>query len=123
MDNGAIILLPFVYSLVLIIWLKTNAFYEYIKVLKLDKIRVIKELFSLEEYENFVNQAKVSVNYSEFLSITNDDFFAKLVSCPICLTFWMSVAVVFIMPLYFPLVVILTLFIYNIYLILEKYAR
>lgn len=123
MDNGAIILLPFVYSLVLIIWLKTNAFYEYIKVLKLDKIRIIKELFSLEEYENFVNQAKVSVNYSEFLSITNDDFFAKLVSCPICLTFWMSVAVVFIMPLYFPLVVILTLFIYNIYLILEKYAR
>jgi len=123
MDNGAIILLPFVYSLVLIIWLKTNVFYEYIKVLKLDKIRIIKELFNLEEYENFVNQAKVSVNYSEFLSITNDDFFSKLVSCPICLTFWMSVAVVFIMPLYFPLVVILTLFIYNIYLILEKYAR
>jgi len=63
------------------IWTDTNAFYDYFSFSKIfRKIPIIKE-YEKSEYQ---------MEFPMFLK-QKQSFFSKLITCHICLTFWMSV--------------------------------
>ena len=69
--------------MIIYVWLDTNAFYEYAKILKyLDK-----DCF--EPYEKFNKTTGIESLFSEYLA-TENKFFPRLLSCPICLSTWVS---------------------------------
>lgn len=68
------------------IWLKTNAFYDYTKI-------ILKKTKIFDGYENFKNNKQVSINYADYLIMKKSGFFIKLITCPICVSFWLSVGI------------------------------
>jgi hypothetical protein len=79
-------------SYVLVVWFKTNAFVEYISLFKLSK------LFYVEDYNSLVTNGYEG-SYVEFLrEYYHDYFIARLVTCPICLGFWLSVSFLLLNP-------------------------
>ena len=65
------------------IWLDTNAFYDYFSFSKIfRKIPIIKQ------YE----KAEYQMEFPLFLK-QREKFFSKLITCHICLTFWLSMLV------------------------------
>ena len=75
---------PFVVFLILLVWFQTEAFYEYCRLFR------FKKLFKIEDYSN-VSEISGGSSYIEFLNINHDSFFTRLISCPVCLGFWLNV--------------------------------
>jgi hypothetical protein len=69
-------------SYVCFIWLNTNAIYDYIL-----KHNLFNRFRIIEEYNN----RTADISFVLFLR-SKECFWGKLLSCSICLTFWMSVA-------------------------------
>jgi hypothetical protein len=69
--------------MIIYVWLDTNAFYEYAKILKY----IDKDCF--EPYEKFNKTTGIESLFSEYLA-TENKFFPRLLSCPICLSTWAS---------------------------------
>ena len=67
------------------IWLKTNAFYDYTKL-------ILKKTKLFNNYEDLINNKQVALNYPNYLILKRSGFFIKLITCPICVSFWLSVA-------------------------------
>lgn len=80
--KNAILYAFFGYAIVLV-WLKTDAFYEYFKIFKF-KI--------LKDYEKS-KQLMTSNNFARFLFINYNNFFTRLISCVYCLSFWISLVI------------------------------
>lgn len=68
----------------LIIWFDTSAFVEYVKLLKIDW------LFGVEDYERERNKNGPLLEYYEWLDLKYSNFMTKLISCPICVAFWLT---------------------------------
>ena len=88
---------------ILIIWNDTNAFVEYART------------FLGVKFEDYKIQESVGINYCDFLEIKYpDNFLVKLISCPICLTTWLSAGAAFYLEnlLVFFLIFYLSLFFY-----------
>lgn len=82
-----IVLLSSLSATGLFIWFKTNFLYEYSKLFKLNNIKIFRE------YEDFI---KISyLNFVDFLGMKNG-FIYKLLSCPLCLGFWINLIIIFI---------------------------
>lgn len=81
-----IILISAAIGYITFIWLKTNAFYDYTKI-------ILKKAKIFDNYENFKNNKQVSINYSDYLIMKKSGFFIKLITCPICVSFWLSVGI------------------------------
>lgn len=79
-----IILISAAIGYITFIWLKTNAFYDYTKI-------ILKKTKIFDNYENFKNNKQVSINYSDYLIMKKSGFFIRLITCPICVSFWLSV--------------------------------
>ena len=104
---------PIIYSFLNAVFLffmyDTEAFVEYVKLFRLNK------LFKIKEYEEYVDTYS-SGSYWEYLAYEKRTFLRKLLSCPFCLRFWMNMlglffyrdSVIFIINLW------LTLFLYLI---------
>lgn len=72
-------------SYFMVIWFKTNAFVEYMTVFRLTR------LFHIAEY-NQLHRDGYEGSYLDFLSeYYKDSFFVRLLSCPICFSFWLGV--------------------------------
>tara|TARA_R110000787_G_scaffold141418_3_gene254912 strand:+ start:265 stop:618 length:354 start_codon:yes stop_codon:yes gene_type:complete len=69
---------------VLFVWFQTEAFAEYAKLLGLGGV------FAIEKYEKYLLIDRIS--YPAFLTVTRPNFFTKLIGCPACLGFWLSLA-------------------------------
>lgn len=66
------------------IWLNTNALYEYTKkILKLTRI--------YNNYETYLAEKNLVLSLSQYIKMTKTNFAAKILTCPLCLTFWSSV--------------------------------
>jgi hypothetical protein len=93
----------------LLVWLRTNAFVEYMRLFKLEKWLHVNEYTELERngYEG---------NYVDFLvEYYKDKFFVRLLSCPICVSFWLGfINAVMFGPLHI-VVAPLTLFVYLLF--------
>ena len=68
----------------LVIWYNTDAVVEYIKLLGLSR------LFKIDDYEQLTLGQGEDFTYPEYLVFRYDCFFTRLLSCPICLGFWLS---------------------------------
>ena len=70
-------------AIILLIWFRTEAYIEYCRLLKLDKI-------SLYEEYDFLKKGDVSLTYLGFLRQYHNNFFTRLITCPICVSVWIS---------------------------------
>jgi hypothetical protein len=84
-------LLNFIFfnSMFLFVLFNTNFIYEYAKLLKLDNIKIF------QDYTDFIYKNDF-INFTTFLSFKNN-FICKLVSCPLCINFWSSLFISFIL--------------------------
>ena len=104
-----ILLLSSLIATILLVWFKSDAVVEYGKLFSLSR------WLKLKEYEEKRLSESFELSYPLFLRITHEGFIFKLITCPICLAFWLAViASLFIIPHFLPIVYILSLFIYGI---------
>lgn len=102
-------------TLILYIWLETDAFIEYMAA-----IDFIFSLLTKERNEMILKYRKSqelspSLSYPEFLLSENNNFFTRLFSCPICLSVWVSLIVMSVGSYslaLFPASLIVSLFVY-----------
>jgi len=90
-------------ALCIFLWYKTNFFYEYVKLFKFNKFKIFKE------YEDFIQHSHIY--FPIFLGFKNN-FFAKLLNCPMCLNFWLTILFCLLFKIslyYFPLFYIISL--------------
>lgn len=74
-----------VLSYFMVVWFRTNAFPEYMTLLNLDNF------FFIAEY-NKMQEDGYGDNYTSFLYEYFKDFFlVRLLSCPVCVSFWLGV--------------------------------
>ena len=97
-------------SYLLVIWFRTDAFAEYMTLLKLDN------LFQISKY-NELQSNGYDGNYTDFLFEYFKSFFiVRLLTCPVCVSFWLGVAVLLShQNLYDVLAAPLILFLYLVY--------
>jgi hypothetical protein len=67
----------------LIIWFKTDAFIEYCELLRLGN------LFKIDKYREY-KKINVTIDYVTYLSLKHKNFLTKLLSCPYCIGFWIT---------------------------------
>ncbi len=98
----------------LFIWFNTDAFIQYSKFFKLDK------LFKIKDWEDYRLESP-RITYLEYLTLKNRGFFTKLISCKPCLTFWITfiICIIFRSLMLFPIIYMLS---YIIYKIIDKYV-
>lgn len=96
----------------LTIWFKTDAFVQYISLLKLDRFFKVRD---------FIEYKKINsdIDYSTYLLLKHNNFFTKLISCPFCINFWLvlGLSLLFNTIIYLPIVYVLSI---NVYLLLER---
>ena len=103
-----VLFLSFCCASILLIWLETNAVYEYIEYFNLGGFFICK-------YNNYKKQNKFSeLNFPAFLLLNYNSFFVRLINCSVCLSFWINLLLNLIVfeITYFPFTFILSLFIY-----------
>ena len=72
-------------SYLMLVWLKSNAFVEYLTAFGLGT------LFHINEY-NELHKQGYGGNYVDFLvEYYDNNFFVRLGACPICLSFWLGI--------------------------------
>ena len=100
-------------SLALIIWFESDAFVQYSKAFGLSLP------FRIVEYES--HPLSREVDYLDFLTIEyGDSFWVKLITCPICLSVWLSVIAALsgsFSFLYFPAINLISL---SLFFIIKK---
>jgi hypothetical protein len=73
----------------MLVWFRTNAFVEYMNLLKLGRFLKVSEY-------NEIHSNGYGGNYVDFLvEYYNDYFLVRLSSCPVCVSFWLGLIVVF----------------------------
>lgn len=74
-------------AMLLVIWFKTDAFVEYVRLFGLSK------RFELVEFEK-LKSGDPSFTYVDFIvNYWSDNFFTRLITCPICLATWLGIFV------------------------------
>lgn len=74
----------FLTCVVVYLWTRTDAFYEYIQFFNLGFFS------SFEDYSKFKAKTPVPMNFIDFLVGRNPSFLMKLISCPICLSIYLN---------------------------------
>jgi hypothetical protein len=98
----------------LLVWFQTNAFVEYGRY-----IPFIKRI--INSYEKSLS-AGINGTFINFLSLNYNSFFIRLVSCPYCLNFWLTLPYLYFFNIkYLAFIYIISLIIYKILNILSKY--
>lgn len=71
-------------ALILLVWFRTDAWLEYTRVFHLDWLSKYKEFDSK-------NKEDASLTYLHFLRRDHNNFFVRLITCPICLSIWLGI--------------------------------
>jgi len=80
-----IIAVALVFGYFLLVWLRTNAFVEYMTLLGL------KNYCHVGEYAKLQSEGYSEV-YTQFLAeYYYNQFFIRLIICPVCLSFWLGI--------------------------------
>jgi hypothetical protein len=90
-DNFSIItsflFYPAFSTVIVYLWINTSVFVEYVKVLGLGAF------FDIEGFEKKNEQTGASFTYPDYLCLRGNTFFTRLISCPVCLTVWVQIAI------------------------------
>jgi hypothetical protein len=100
----------FLVAICLIIWFKSNAFVQYVKLFRLGKI------FQLPLYERQKEDDPL-LTYIQFLRKEFNGFFISLITCPLCFSIWISIiiALLFNILILWPTINVIGLFTYYLY--------
>ncbi len=80
----SVVISSVVLGYLLLVWLRTDAFVEYMTLLKLS------HLFHIDEYKNIHEDGYVG-NYVDFMvEYYRKLFFVRLMACPVCISFWLG---------------------------------
>ena len=71
---------------ILLIWFKSSAFVEYAKLFG------VQLYFSIPDFEK-KQESDAELTYLDYLAIEYDSFFIKLITCVMCLGFWITLIV------------------------------
>ena len=105
------ILLALIGASTMILWLETDVVYEYASL-------IFKNAF--KDYENFV-EPNFHGNFIRFLAFTKNNFFTRLLACPYCLGFWLTLFIsAFTSLIYFGLIYFVILVSYFVVIKLSK---
>lgn len=106
-------LLSFFSTVFLLVWFKTNFVVEY-----------FYKFPWISKYINNYKKAQlagISGNFINFLALNYNSFFIRLISCPFCINFWITVILSFFTSfLYFGLIYITSLIYYYIVVTLSS---
>jgi hypothetical protein len=94
----------------MLVWFESDAFVEYARLIGGARF------FGIDEYEKF-SETKVLMNYQDFLLERKNSFFVRLITCPLCFSFWATWITVIAASdalILFPICNILSLLIYKI---------
>ena len=97
----------FLSASILFFMYETEAFVEYVKLFRLNK------LFEIDKYEKYLD--KFGGSYWEYLPFENPSFLRKLVSCPLCVSFWLNLGMLYFYNPNIPMFIVnlwLTLFLF-----------
>lgn len=95
-------------AFLLILWFETTVVAHYAKLLKLNKLLKTDEFLEARKEDD-------DLDYSLFLYRKKPGFLTKLISCPICVTTWLSILSSFIVGAqYFGFLALTTLALYHI---------
>ena len=72
-------------SIILLILFNTDAFVEYCRLIK-----PLRKLFKIHKFDE-AYQNDFELNYVTYLRINHNNFFVRLITCPTCLNFWLSI--------------------------------
>lgn len=100
----------FFVAFILIVWFNTEAFVEYCDLLNINFLWV-KTYIQKKEID-------ISLTYHSYLLAYHNSFFIRLITCPICFSFWLSLFICIftnIIMYKLPIVIISSLFIYFIF--------
>ena len=110
-------------ALLLFVWLETDAFVEYVKLFKLNNLASFNFLRA-NEYEYYMSKnLEEEITYPDFLSSNYNNFFTSLISCPICVSVWLSIFCSFYLSFtLFPVINITSIVLFLLIKILFKRA-
>jgi hypothetical protein len=102
-------------NFILFIWFETDAFIEYIKLLKMGRY------FYINEFLEYKKNSNPKSNYLSFIRQKKTNFITKLISCIPCSLFWLSLifCIIFNNIVLYPIIYMLS---YISYKILKKYV-
>ena len=83
MTMPLLIVFPFIISVIMLIWFKSEALIDYANLFGLSKFLKEKE-FKEEQLNNPL------LNYPMFLKMKYNKFFFKLIGCRLCFNVWLS---------------------------------
>ena len=81
-----------VVTLALIVWFKTEAFLEYATAIGGGRFFHID---SFREEQSKIEYPAPHMDFIQYLLSYHDSFFIRLITCPICLSFWLTVITCF----------------------------
>lgn len=96
--------LVFLPTVILVLWFNTEVIVEYINLFNLD-------IFYVKDYEK-AKLNDMSLTYHGYLLLYHNNFFTRLITCPICFNFWMSLIFSLSCLSMFPQIFIVSLAIY-----------
>lgn len=108
----------FLISTILIIWFNTDAFVEYARLLHFPFAK-IKEYLKAKDRD-------CTLTYHTFLLFNYNNFFTRLITCPICTCVWLSIISDIIINYkftQFPILFICSLCLYELYNHLSNHAN
>lgn len=102
-------------NLILFVWFESDAFLEYANLIK-----PLRDMFKIKEYFEYKNRYDQSLHYHSYLRLFYNNFFIRLITCPICSSFWLSIisTLLFCDIIYLPIVYLGS---YCLYKILKNY--
>ena len=71
-------------TLILLIWFRSDAWTEYCRLFHLDRISFYKDFNKKKELD-------ASLDYHNYLRQYHNNFFVRLITCPICLSVWLGI--------------------------------
>jgi hypothetical protein len=107
--------LSFLVSMTMIVWFLTDAFVEYTKLFRMGWLVWIP-LYEQQKEDD------PTLTYVQFLRINFHSFFVRLITCPVCVSTWLSIilSLVFGVVYWFPTIMMLSLILYYAYKNLSK---
>jgi len=84
--SASLFQISFISAVIVYLWLRTDALYEYFKFLNF-------KIFN--EYSDFKKKTPVPLFFVDYLLIKYPNFLLKLLSCPVCLSVYISAILYF----------------------------
>lgn len=103
---------------ILIIWFNTDAFLEYARLLHLPGVKVKEYLVAKDR--------DCTLSYHTFLLLNYNNFFTRLITCPVCTSAWLTLIVGIFIDLAlidYPILFICSLYFYEVYNKLTGYEN